>query len=162
MEAPLHPAASHHLPSFITAPGETDILMVVTAVILAASILGFGILFFRLHHLPEQMAHGAKRVQLEIVSVLCLIGLLTHIHAFWVAALLLALIDIPDFGGWLARIAGAVEKMAGLKGADGATQAASEMPADTVPGDVKPIAAPAATPREARDRSAKPKEPAHA
>ncbi len=162
MEAPLHPAASNHLPSFITAPGETDILMVVTAVILAGSILAFGILFFRLHHLPEQMAHGSKRIQLEIVSVLCLIGLLTHIHAFWVAALLLALIDFPDFGGWLARIAGAVEKMAGIKGADGATRATPEVPADTESGEVTPLAAPAATAREAKGRSAKPKEPAHA
>jgi hypothetical protein len=27
----LHPAASHHLPAFITAPGDTDILMVVVS-----------------------------------------------------------------------------------------------------------------------------------
>src|SRR5215471_3626073 len=108
----INPAASEHLPSFITSPGQTDILMVVTAVILAASILGFGILFFRLHNLPEQMAHKSKKAQLEIVSLLCLIGLLTHIHAFWIAALLLAFIDLPDFPGWLGRIAGAVEKMA--------------------------------------------------
>ena len=27
MTEPLHPAATHHLPSFITAPGETDWLM---------------------------------------------------------------------------------------------------------------------------------------
>jgi hypothetical protein len=93
---------------------------------------------------------------------LCLLALLTHIHAFWVAALLLALIDIPDFGGWLARIGGAVEKMAGLKGADGATRATSEMPADTEPDDVKPLATPAATAREAKGRSSKPKEPVHA
>src|SRR5579864_5621377 len=104
MAVPLHPAATEHLPAFITAPGETDTLMVVTAAILAGSILMFGILFFRLHHLPESMAHKSKKAQLEIVSVLCLIGLLTHIHAFWIAALLLAFIDLPDFPGWLGRI----------------------------------------------------------
>jgi len=27
MNESLHPVASHHLPSFITAPGETDVLM---------------------------------------------------------------------------------------------------------------------------------------
>ena len=32
MSASLHPAASHHLPPFITAPGETDVLMVVMAI----------------------------------------------------------------------------------------------------------------------------------
>ena len=30
-----HPAASHELPSFITAPGETDVLMVVMSLFLA-------------------------------------------------------------------------------------------------------------------------------
>ena len=54
--AELHPAASHNLPSFIAAPGETDVLMVVTAVILAVLIVMFGILFLRLHSLPEHMA----------------------------------------------------------------------------------------------------------
>jgi hypothetical protein len=118
--APLHPAATHHLPGFITPPGETDTLMVVTAVILLAAVLGFGILFLRLHSLPERMAHRGHKIQFEIVAVLCLIALFTHQHIFWVAALLLALIDIPDFGGSLGRIAGSVEKMAGIKPGEGA------------------------------------------
>ena len=42
MSESLHPAASHHLPSFITAPGETDWLMTLTAVILFLSVVGFG------------------------------------------------------------------------------------------------------------------------
>ena len=37
MAAPLNPAASEHLPLFITPPGETDVLMVVTAAILAVA-----------------------------------------------------------------------------------------------------------------------------
>ena len=41
-------------------------------------------------------------------------------HIFWVAGLLLALIDFPDFGGWLGRIAGSVEKIAGIKPGEGA------------------------------------------
>ena len=36
-------------------------------------------------------------------------------HLFWVAGLLLALIDLPDVGGWLNRIGTAVEKIAGIK-----------------------------------------------
>jgi hypothetical protein len=110
--SPLHPAASDHLPMFITAPGDTDVLMVVTAIILLGAVLGFGIFFFRLHSLPERMAHGRHKVQFEIVAVLCLIALFTHIHLFWVAALLLAMIEFPDIGGWLGRIAGSVEKIA--------------------------------------------------
>jgi len=110
----LNPAAPHHLPAFITAPGETDVLMVVMAVILALCVLGFGILFLRLHTLPERMAHKSKKIQFEIVAVLGLLALFTHIHAFWVAGLLLALVDFPDFGSFMGRIAGSVEKIAGV------------------------------------------------
>src|SRR5687768_2496647 len=95
MNESLHPTASHHLPGFITAPGETDVLMVVMAVTLVLSVLGFGLLFLRLHTLPERMAHRGHKLQFEIVAVLGLLALFTHIHLFWVAGLLLALIDIP-------------------------------------------------------------------
>ena len=115
MAEPLHPAATHHLPSFITAPGETDWLMVVMAVILAFSVLMFGVLFFWLHSLPERMAHKSQKLQLEVVAVLCLISLFTHMHIFWIAGLLLALIDLPDFGTPLGRIATSAEKIAGIE-----------------------------------------------
>ena len=45
------------------------------------------------------MAHKHHKLQFEIVAVLGLLALFTHMHVFWVAGLLLALIDIPDFGG---------------------------------------------------------------
>ena len=125
-----HPAATHHMPSFITAPGETDVLMVVMSVFLVLAVLGFGIFFLRLHTLPERMAHKAHKIQFEIVAVLGLIALFTHMHIFWVAGLLLALIDIPDFGNSLSRIAGSAEKMAGLKPGEGAV----ELPEETVGG----------------------------
>jgi multisubunit Na+/H+ antiporter MnhF subunit len=158
MDAPLHPVASHHLPSFITPPGETDTLLVITAIILAASVIMFGLVFFRLHSLPERVAHGSHKLQFEIVAVLCLLSLLTHIHAFWVVGLLLALIDIPDFSGWLNRMAGAVERIAGPKPADGAADGA---PQDSIV-DAKQAETAASTPHETRFRSVKRKEPTHA
>ncbi len=112
MTESLNPAAPHHLPAFITGPGETDWLMVVTAIVLALCILAFGLLFLRLHTLPERLAHKSKKIQFEIVAVLGLLALFTHIHLFWVLGLLLALIDIPDFGSYLGRIAGSVERIA--------------------------------------------------
>jgi hypothetical protein len=115
MPAPINPAASDHLPAFITAPGQTDILMVGAGIFLVIAVLAFGILFLRLHSLPERIAHKSHRLQFEIVAVLGLLALFTHIHAFWVAGLLLALVDFPDFGVWLDRIAGSVEKIAGTK-----------------------------------------------
>jgi len=110
-----HPAASHHLPPFITAPGETDVLMVVMGLFLALAVVMFGVLFLRLHSLPDQIAHKSHKLQSEIVCVLCLIALFTHIHIFWIAALLLAMIDLPDFGTSLGRIADSTETMAGRK-----------------------------------------------
>ncbi len=110
----LHPAAPHHLPAFITAPGETDIAMVAMGVLLIAAVLFVGNIFFKLHSLPERMAHKSQKLQFEIVAVLCLLALFTHIHLFWVAALILALIEIPDFSTPLRSIAGSVEKIANV------------------------------------------------
>ena len=151
----LHPAASHHLPSFITAPGDTDVLMVVLSVILVLSVLGFGNLFFRLHTMPERMAHRGHKIQFEIVAVLGLLALFTHIHLFWVAGLLLALIDIPDFSGSLSRIAGSAEKLAGFGPGEGAVdvpegvgrQAAAPATPDAAPANtpISPPLAPAGT-----------------
>ena len=123
MSASVNPAAPHHLPGFITAPGETDVLMVVMAIFLIIAVLAVGILFLRLHTLPERMAHGSQKLQFEIVAVLGLLALFTHQHIFWVAGLLLALIDLPDFGTPLRRIAGSVENMADIAPGEGAKAA---------------------------------------
>lgn len=72
-----------------------------------------GVLFLRLHSLPERMGH--KKFQFEIVAVLGLLSLFTHVHLFWVAGLLLALIDFPDFTTPLKRMAGALEKLSGTE-----------------------------------------------
>ena len=112
MVSSLHPAAPQHLPAFITAPGETDVLMAIMTAFMVIAVLAVGLLFFRLHTLPERIAHRTHKLQFEIVAVLGLIALFTHMHIFWVAGLILALIDVPDFGGRLDRIAGSLEKIA--------------------------------------------------
>ena len=127
MSATLNPAAPHHLPGFITAPGETDTWLVIMAIFLIAVVFGVGVLFLRLHTLPERMAHGAQKLQFEIVAVLGLLALFTHIHLFWVAGLILALIDLPDWSTPLRRIAGSTEKLAGLPPGEGDTE--SDKPA---------------------------------
>lgn len=123
MSASVHPAAPHYLPPFITAPGETDVLMVAMAITLIVAVLAFGNLFLRLHTLPERMAHGSQKLQFEIVAVLGLLALFTHQHIFWVAGLLLALVDLPDFSTPLRRIAGSVEHMAGISPGEGGKSA---------------------------------------
>ena len=88
MSDALHPVAPHHLPPFITPPGETDVLLVVMIVVVAAMILAIGLLYLRLHALPERMAHRGHKIQFEIVAVLALLALFTHNHLFWIAGLL--------------------------------------------------------------------------
>ena len=114
----IHPAAIEHLPGFITAPGQTDWLFNVVVVFLLAMILIIGNFYFRLHALPEHMAHRGKKVQMEIVAVLALISLLTHNHIFWIAGLLLALIDLPDFSTPMTSIAKSLEKLSGRDSRD--------------------------------------------
>jgi hypothetical protein len=122
METTIHPAATHHLPFFVTPPGETDVLMTATGIFLAIAVLAFGIFFFRLHSLPEQIAHKSGKLQAEIVAVLCLISLFTHMHIFWIIGLVLALVELPDFGTPLKRIAGSAEKLAGFGPGEGAVE----------------------------------------
>ena len=110
----INPAAPHHLPSFITAPGDTDVLMVGVGIFLIVAILAVGNLYLHLHSLPERMAHKGHKLQFEIVAILGLLSLFTHIHLFWVVGLFLAMVDLPDFSTPLRRIAGSVEKMAGV------------------------------------------------
>jgi hypothetical protein len=130
----LHPAATQHLPSFITPPGQTDVLMTVTIVLLITIVLVIGNLYLRLHALPERMAHRANLVQFEIVAVLALLALFTHNHIFWVAALLLALIRVPDFSTPIASIAESLDKLAA--GSTRAIKAPTELivPAEPSPG----------------------------
>jgi hypothetical protein len=114
----LHPLAPHHFPAFITAPGETDVLMVVMGIFLIVAVLAVGNFYLKLHSLPERMAHKSQKLQFEVVAVLGLLALFTHVHLFWIAALLLAMIDLPDFSTPLRRIAGSVEKIAGIPSSD--------------------------------------------
>ena len=129
--------APHHLPFFLAPGSGVDPLMVVMGIFLLGTVLWVGTLYWRLHSLPERMAHKSQKLQFEIVAALGLISLFTHIHAFWVAGLLLALIDIPDFGTPLRSIADSVEKIAdATPGEDGEVVQPSQSPAEK-PGSVK-------------------------
>ena len=108
-----NPVATEHLPFFITAPGDTDVLYNITVVFVIAAVVLFGVVFLTIHSLPERMAHKSKKLQLDIVALLCLLALFTHQHVFWFAAIILAFLDIPDFLTPVTRIATSVETMAG-------------------------------------------------
>jgi hypothetical protein len=149
----LHPSAPHDLPGFITAPGDTDVLMVVVGIVLIGSVLAVGNFYLHLHTLPERMAHKSQKLQFEIVAVLGLLALFTHNHLFWVIGLILAMIDLPDFGTPLRRIAGSVEKIAGVP---------SDEEADQVAGTGTAHAAPAQAPDTVKIDAAKSEARSHA
>jgi hypothetical protein len=135
-----NPLATEHLPFFITAPGNTDVLFNIMVVFTVGSVILTGIVFLTIHSLPERMAHKSKKIQFDIVAVLGLLALFTHEHVFWVAALLLAFIDIPDFSTPFKRMVTAVETIAGQ-------QSAGAPPADQS-GPSPPKAVPADQPRK--------------
>ena len=127
--AAVNPAAPHHLPAFLPAPDGSDWLLSFTGLFLFGMVVAFGLIFLRIHTLPERMAHRGHKLQFEIVAVLGLLALFTHMHIFWVAGLLLALIDIPDFTGPMRRIAGSAETIAGLPPGGGDTTEGRRAPA---------------------------------
>lgn len=113
----LHPLAPHVLPHFIAAPGEVDRLTVIVTIGITTTIMLVGVLFFWLHSLPERLAHKSHKLQIELIAVLGLLSLFTHIHIFWVAALILAFVKIPeipvpDVMGSLDRIANSIDRTA--------------------------------------------------
>lgn len=137
MRDSLHPAATHHVPGFIPGPGESDVLLIAVGVFLVIAVLALGILFLRLHTMPERLAHKGQKLQFEVVAVLGLLALFTHMHIFWVAGLLLALIDLPDFGTPLRRMAGALEKIARIR-PFAADEASFSQPEETTPAAEEP------------------------
>ena len=124
-----NPVATDHVPFFITPPGETDVLLVAMAVFLLLAVLGIGVFYFRLHALPEHIAHGANKIQFQIVAVLALLALFTHNHAFWIAGLLLALVPIPDFYSPFVGIAKSLERIA-ARGTESEVRVAEVVPAE--------------------------------
>jgi hypothetical protein len=87
------------------------------------------------------MNHGRRSTASAFFnSLLGLLALFTHIHLFWIAGLMLALIDLPDFSTPLRSIAGSVEKIAGSTEEEPLAEAQEEMevaPTPTIPEKAK-------------------------
>ncbi len=99
-----------HVPFFITPPGETDVLFVAMAIFVVVLVLAIGIFYFYLHAIPEKMAHQSNNAQMQLVAILSLLALFTHNNLFWIAALVIVAIKLPDFLTPLNSIASSLEK----------------------------------------------------
>ena len=126
-------AVPEHLPYFITRPGETDMVMVNVAIFMVLAVFAVGVFYLKLHAIPEKMAHGNHRGQYQIVAILALLALVSHNNIFWIAALLLAAIQLPDFLTPLRSIARSLRRLADAGAAPppatAATPSAAEPPA---------------------------------
>lgn len=111
-ETAMHRAATDHPPFFLPGPDGSDPLMTFTIWFMVLMVFIVGVLYLKLHALPEHMASSSKKLQMDIVAVLALIALFTHQNIFWLAALILAMIDFPDFGTPLNSMAGSLDKLA--------------------------------------------------
>eukprot|EP01037_Dinobryon_pediforme_P005806 gene5806-5869_t len=60
MQADINPIATLYLPSFVTAPGESDGLLTFMTVFLIVVILSMGVLVLRIHTLPERKLHKSS------------------------------------------------------------------------------------------------------
>ena len=122
-----------HLPFYITAPGESDILFTAVAIALVAIVVGFGALYFTIQAIPDRFAKGTSKTQMQLVGLLGLISLFTMNNLYWVAAILLAAIRIPDFMAPLTDIARSLRSTNREETAD------SDLEAPDPPSDVEVI-----------------------
>ena len=97
MTGDIHPLAPHSLPPFVGAADGSDPLFSAIIFIVILAVLGVGVFYLKLHAIPEQLAHKHGNTQSQLIMVLALLALFTHNNIFWVAALILALLKLPDF-----------------------------------------------------------------
>ena len=97
MSEAVHPLAPHSLPPFVGGADGSDPLFSAIIFIVIIAVLGIGVFYLKLHAIPEQLAHKHSNTQSQLIMVLALMALFTHNNIFWVAALILALLKLPDF-----------------------------------------------------------------
>ena len=137
MSAPVHALAPHHLPKYLPGPDGSDPLFTAVLVLLVILLMAVGNLYFKLHAVPERMAHKHHNTQLQIITVLTILALFTHNNVFWVAALLLAVIRLPDFTTPINSIANSLQQLVDhkTKNSDSPTVPAAQHPEAQDPAD---------------------------
>ena len=115
MPVETHPLAPHHLPKFIGGADGSDPLFTVVLILLVVILMVIGNYYFKLHAVPERMAHKHNNTQLQFITILTILALFTHNNVFWVAALLLAVIRLPDLSTPINSIAASLAQLASAK-----------------------------------------------
>ncbi|MAC36077.1 MAG: hypothetical protein CME47_01195 [Halieaceae bacterium] len=116
MSGDLHPLAPHALPPFVGGADGGDPLFSAITFIVIALVLIIGVFYLKLHAIPEQLAHKHSNTQSQLIMVLALLALFTHNNIFWVAALILALLKLPDFLTPINSISDSLKKLTAQEG----------------------------------------------
>ncbi|NOE25148.1 hypothetical protein [Ruegeria sp. HKCCD6157] len=138
--ADLHPMATGHIPGYVVAADGSDYLFSAMVVFFVVLVVLIGVGYLTLHSVPEKMAHENNHPQFQLVGILALLALFTHNGLFWVAAILVAGFQFPDFATPLRNIADAIRSL-------GRSPVPEPVPETTVP------AAPEPGPSDAQEQS---------
>jgi len=103
--------AGHHIPSYVVQADGSDYLFNFMLVFTIVVILLIGVAYFTLHAIPEKIAHQSNHPQFQLVGILALLALFTHNGIFWIAAILVAGFQFPDFAAPLRGIADAIRSL---------------------------------------------------
>ncbi|MDA7963954.1 hypothetical protein [Ruegeria sp.] len=104
--------ATGHIPSYVVQADGSDFLFTFMLVFTVIVIILIGVAYFTLHAIPEKIAHQSNHPQFQLVGILALLALFTHNGLFWVAAILVAGFQFPDFAAPLRSIADAIRSLA--------------------------------------------------
>ena len=113
--ADLHPMATGHIPTYIAQADGSDFLFTFMLLFTVGMIVLIGVGYFTLHSIPEKMAHETNHPQFQLVGILALLALFTHNGIFWIAAVLVAGFQFPDFAAPLRAIADAIRSLAPVR-----------------------------------------------
>jgi hypothetical protein len=111
MTATIHPAAPQNIPFYLPGADGSDPIFTIVTIILVLALMAVGVLYFKIHSLPEQLAEKHNNSQVQLIMVLTLLAMFTHNNIFWVLALLLAVVRFPDFLTPLTSIADSLKKL---------------------------------------------------
>ena len=109
--ADIHPMATGHIPSYVVQADGSDFLFNFMLVFTVVVIILLGVAYFTLHSIPEKIAHQSNHPQFQLVGILALLALFTHNGLFWIAAILVAGFQFPDFAAPLRGIADAIRSL---------------------------------------------------
>ncbi|WP_254440753.1 hypothetical protein [Ruegeria sp. HKCCA6837] len=103
--------ATGHIPRYVVAADGSDYLFSAMVVFFVVLVVLIGVGYLTLHSVPEKMAHENNHPQFQLVGILALLALFTHNGLFWVAAILVAGFQFPDFATPLKNIADAIRSL---------------------------------------------------